>query len=154
MIRMLTPVPHPARGPNTHSGPRRRIRNRVVLRACGLAGAVGSLMLLAGCAQSHASGVARIRAAKRAESIEYVIGTWSATEKPRVARLERAGRFIDGNMKRHERRLARDLDCAKWWWQRDVDRAPERRERYGEALGRILGGKPDRIERIAILMFY
>jgi hypothetical protein len=125
-------------------GPGGGRRAALVVLAAGLMG-------LMGCEPSKYSAQ---RLKMREERLTDTAKLWARAEETRPARLERAGKFIQDDLALHDARLKR---AAQWfvdWQKRDVQRFEERGPVYLDKTGKILWGKPERVEDNAITLFY
>jgi hypothetical protein len=75
-------------------------------------------------------------------------------EQKRPAALARTVNIIRRSEHRHAEASRANLDELTAWWQRDCQRWIERQPIYRDEARRILGGKPDRIEGNAIILFF
>jgi len=107
--------------------------------------------LLAGCQHKQ---FAERQAAIRVEKLGRTAETWGAAEQSRPSRLDRMARHAAWYFDNQAVEFDRNLRGAGWYLKRDVDRAGYRLPAYGEEALRILYGKPQQIERNAIILFY
>jgi len=123
-------------------GVRQRIATVAIAAVAGLA---------TGCQHNQ---FAERQAAIRVEKLGRTAETWAAAEQSRPARLDRMVRHAAWYFDNQAVEFNRNLRGAGWYLKRDLDRAGCRLPAYGEEALRILYGKPERIERNAIILFY
>jgi hypothetical protein len=123
-------------------GVRRRIAAVAVAAAAGLA---------TGCQHKQ---FAERQAAIRVEKLRRTAEIWAAAEQSRPTRLDRMVQHAAWYFDNQAVEFDRNLRGAGWYLKRDVDRAGYRLPAYGEEALRILYGKPQQIERNAIILFY
>jgi hypothetical protein len=87
-------------------------------------------------------------------SLRWTADVWAKSEESRPERLGTAVAYIQANEERHAEALDWDAREARRLLRDDVDRWQQRQPLYWKEIGRILGGRPDEIERYAIIMFY
>ena len=100
------------------------------------------------------SPFAQQRITYREDHVRRTAEAFAQSEASRPERLRQAVEFISYDLNRTSQHFQRDLDYVDFWWQRDVKRMRDRQPEYEQELGRILRGKPETIERNAIIMFF
>ena len=90
----------------------------------------------------------------RTDNMARTLGGLASSEASRPARLQTSLDFIPSALARDANKLQRSGDYAKFWWDRQLQRFQERQPVYRDEAGRILWGKPQRIEHDAIIMFF
>lgn len=124
---------------------------RPLLRAAVLTLAASVLLGSAGC--QHA-GVAEDRLVFRSERVARTARAIERQESVRPQRLDRTLREIDRDLRRAaaaSRTNIAEMDVYhRARWQRWSERQPV----YRDATRRILGGKPERIQPNAIILFF
>jgi len=116
-----------------------------------MACAAASLLLThtAGCQTSR---LAEKRLEKRRLSTRVVFEMCSRSEARRSGQLRRDLDFIPVNMTRHGEKLEHMIGYVGYLAERDMERWQARQPEYVRRAGAILRGKPERIERSAVLM--
>jgi len=94
------------------------------------------------------------RLAMRDESLRWTADVWAKSEESRPEQLQTALAYIPANEERHAEALDWDAREARRLLRDDVDRWQQRQPLYWKEVGRILWGRPDEIERNAIIMLY
>lgn len=112
---------------------------------------VGALVGAAGC--RHAD-LAEQRLAMRCERVARTMDTARKNESQRPQRLERTFAEISRGARRHAKASRVNADEIERYWQRDAQRWLKRQSLYGEEAGRVLIGRPDRIEGNTIILFF
>lgn len=139
------------------AGGRRPGQRRAARHADGSTRAVGgAAALLIGVAVSGCAhrDLADWRVRQRTDGMGDTVAVWAQAERPRPARLSRAGEYLARNTALHAERFERDLEYTGRWYERDVQRFRERQPDYGYKLDQILRGRLERIEPHAIILFY
>ena len=110
-------------------------------------------MVLLGLAGCRSGDHAQQRVTMRADRLANVINTIEERERKRPAQLERSVELIGARVARARQASRANTDeCERYWrrsWERWAERLPVCEQRAGE----ILGGKPRRIERTAVILF-
>jgi hypothetical protein len=125
------------------------MRTRGLLMAAGVL--LGALVGATGC--RHAD-LAEQRLAMRCERVARTVDTARKRESHRPRRLARTLNEIDRSVRRHARASRVNADEIERYWQRDAQRWLKRQSLYRREAGRVLRGKPDRIERNVIILFF
>ena len=113
--------------------------------------AVALLACLAtGCQQR---GLAQKRMEARLAGINETAETLAKREQKSPQRLAHAADFVDRDVRKDADALGRDFARVKAYLDRDLRRWQERQPEYWDKTERILRGKPETIERTAILLF-
>jgi hypothetical protein len=97
--------------------------------------------------------LAQHRLATRWDNIRTTTEKIADREAENPRRLARAAEFIADNLQHHAAALERDLLGAAAYLERDLRRWHESQPTYWREAGRILLGKPETIERTAIILF-
>lgn len=90
----------------------------------------------------------------RTDNLERTATAFADSEGRRPANLQRSLDYIPMSLERDVERFERSTNYAKFLWDRELQRFQERQPTYLEETGRILWGKPQNIERNAIIMFF
>lgn len=97
--------------------------------------------------------LAQRRLAMRWDNIRTTTERIADREAESPQRLTRAAEFIGDNLRRHATAFERDLHGVAAYLERDLRRWQESQSTYWRETGRILRGKPETIERTAIILF-
>ena len=103
-----------------------------------------------GCEEEYS----RQRMTMRTERLQRTVQVWSDSERARPARLERDLAWIPFDTQRRVERTQRDAQWFVDWQKRDIERFHDRGPIYLDKAGKILWGKPEKIEHNAITLFY
>lgn len=115
---------------------------------------VGALTLAALAATTGCENpVARKRQQARADSVAWTTRAWAKREQTAPARLGRDFDYIGSGIRRDAELLDRDLHGLQRYIEFDLHRWQERQDDYLRHTGGILRGKPEQIERTAIVLF-
>jgi hypothetical protein len=132
------------------NGPGRLIERehwrRYVVAALALAG----LGLAAGCD----SPAAHEQIAMRERNLKWTADALMYREKQSPERLKRDLEFLKRDEQRHEEMFARDLRQIQARYEYDVKRWQDRQDDYARKIAEMLRGKPENLERNAIILFY
>ncbi len=128
----------------------RRMRLRWVGRCAAFALALLGLCAAAGCD----SPLARQRTADRERSLKWTVGTLAERERKSPERLQHDFEYIKREESKREQLFARDLAQAKAYIDFDIRRWQERQDDYAKEIWEQLRGKPENLERNAIILFY
>ena len=109
-----------------------------------------SFLGLAGCQQEN---LAQQRVQRREQSIGRTAEALVKQEQVRPSKLAKVGPYADHEIRRDTEYLSRDLGTAQRILERDLRRFQERKPRYLDETGKQLWGKPETIERNAVLLF-
>lgn len=109
-------------------------------------------MLAAGCNQPDERFVRKSE--QRLARIDGLLTRFSEHEAGGAHRIEVMGQRIERNIDRHEQLLDRDLQNLHRWFDRDVERWPQRKERIGQLVEQSMKGDPARINRTIPYLFY
>jgi len=138
----------PAQVPITTSHHARRF----ALRGGALGAVVAAgLIVLSGC---DPSPYAQRRLRMREERLNYTVQTWARSEEIRPGRLEHDIAFIPQDLELHAARLKRAGQWFVDWQKRDAERFRQRGPIYLDKTGKVMWGKPERIEDNAITLFF
>jgi hypothetical protein len=94
------------------------------------------------------------RTRMRTEKMQATARVWAKSEQGRPAKVRRALEFIPQDLERQRAALKRSAAHVEDWQKRDFERWRQRQRVYLDEAGRILWGKPEQIERNAIILFY
>ena len=97
--------------------------------------------------------LAQQRLATRWDNIRTTTEKIADREAENPQRLTRAAEFIRDNLHHHATAFERDLHRVGAYLERDLRRWQENQPAYWREGGRILLGKPETIERTAIILF-
>jgi hypothetical protein len=126
-------------------------RSQWLLRATVFIAPILPALTASGCTQPD---LARQRLERHDRSMHWTIDTPAARDRAGAQRTARTV-SLAGRGAEREARLARgNLDEIAAYGRRDWERWFQRQPRYGREAGRILRGKPERIERNAIILFF
>jgi hypothetical protein len=121
-------------------------------RLLPLAGAlIGMLVAGEGC--RHAD-LAERRLARRCDGMAHTVNTAAKREGGREQRLAHTFDKIDKGVRRHAEASSANVGRIETRWRRQWQRWFRRQPAYWNAVHRFLAGKPDHIERNAILLFF
>lgn len=115
---------------------------------------VAAASLVCGCTSAANERYARERLQHRVDGMGRTLDAYAETEAKRPANLARAAEFIEDDIAHDAWQLDRDL---RWWdteLRKEFARFAARQPDYWREAARIFGGKPERIERNAIDLFY
>jgi hypothetical protein len=111
----------------------------------------GALSLLAGCQhQALADREAEIRM----QRLSYVPRVAAKSEASRIPRLRFMARHTDWYFRHQARHFDKNLKGAGAYIERNLTQAEERFPPYLQKGGEIIWGRPERIERTAIMLFW
>gem|GEM_PF-1909670 len=113
--------------------------------------ALATALLATGC---QPSSLASRRVQARLERVSDTAQTWAAREQSRPDKLQRAAEFIDRDLRQNAERLRRDGQYVVQWQARNVTHWRARQPVYRDKAAQLLWGKPERIERSAIILFF
>lgn len=113
-----------------------------------------SASVVCGCASTPNSRYAERRFNERIQGMGRTLDAYAESEAKRPGNLARDFAFIGEDIANDARQFDRDLR----WWDRQLHnefaRFAARQPDYWREAARIFGGKPERIERNAIDLFY
>lgn len=110
--------------------------------------------LVCGCTSAANERYAAQRLQQRIEGMGRTLDAYAETEAKRPGNLARAAAYFEEDIAHDARQLDRDL---RWWdkeLRKEFARFAARQPDYWREAARIFGGKPERIERNAIDLFY
>ena len=90
----------------------------------------------------------------RADRLADVINTIEECERKRPQQLERTIDVVRARAARSFQASRANADECERYWRRNWERWTERLPVYEQRAGEILGGKPGRIERNAVILFF
>jgi hypothetical protein len=132
------------------SGPR-RLMGGERWRRYAVAGLVlAGLGLAAGCDNP----TAQERIAVRERSFKWTADALAYRDKQSPERLKRDLEFLKRDEQKHEEMFARDLRRIQARYEYDVKRWQDRQDDYARKIEEMLRGKPENLERNAIILFY
>jgi hypothetical protein len=97
--------------------------------------------------------LAQRRLAMRWDNIRTTTERITDREAENPQRLTRAAEFIRDDLHRHATAFEHDLHGVAAYLERDLRRWQESQPTYWRETGRLLRGKPETIERTAIILF-
>ncbi|HUU99113.1 MAG TPA: hypothetical protein VM487_25550 [Phycisphaerae bacterium] len=97
--------------------------------------------------------LAQRRLAMRWDNIRTTTERITDREAQSPQRLARAAEFTRDDLRRHAIAFERDLHGVAAYLERDLRRWQESQPTYWRETGRLLRGKPETIERTAIILF-
>jgi len=97
--------------------------------------------------------LAQRRLALRWDNIRTTTERIADREAESPQRLTRAAEFIRDDLRRHATAFEHDLHGVAAYLERDLRRWQESQPTYWRETGRLLSGKPETIERTAIILF-
>ena len=117
---------------------------------------LGGVLLgaLAGAAGCRHADLAEQRLTLRCQRVARTVETAQKHESRRPRRLANTVQEINRGVQRHAEASRGNVDECNLRWQRESHRWLERQPVYREGARRILRGKPNRIERNAIILFF
>lgn len=99
------------------------------------------------------SSLAERRVQTREDRMNDTLTRWGNSIASRPERLDRTLSHIDRREREYAEKFRRSIEGVGRWYERDVEHMKFREPDYKRKLNEILRGKPENIERSAVILF-